>query len=111
MTTSERAERKVFWHRDLPPLDAESMAEHVVEADSLRVAVAFIHGDEMWGACYSDLMTNVEARLVQEIARLGGDCAHVLSESISPKHDFATGESWLHGRFTYMLFRRETTGQ
>jgi hypothetical protein len=94
----------IYWHRELPPLDAEFMAEDVVEADSTRVATS--HGDEIWESCYADLMTRTEARLVQEIARLGGDCAHVLSESITPKHDQATGESWLHGRFTYTLFTR-----
>jgi hypothetical protein len=43
--------------------------------------------------------------LIQEIARLGGDYAHVHDESIVPKHDAASGESWLHGRFTYILYR------
>ncbi len=31
--------------------------------------------------------------------------AHILSESIDTRHDDRTGEAWLHGRFTYMLYR------
>jgi hypothetical protein len=51
-------------------------------------------------------MTNTKNRLVQEVARLDGHYAHVHDESISPQHDDAAGEAWLHGRFTYMLYRR-----
>jgi len=98
--------KSIYWHRELPPLTAEYMAEHTVEADSSRVAGAFVHGDELWGRCYGELMTRTEARLIQEIARLGGEYAHVHDESIMPKHDAATGKSWLHGRFTYTLYRR-----
>jgi hypothetical protein len=98
--------KSIYWHRELPPLTAEYMAEHTVEADSSRVAGAFVHGDELWGRCYGELMTRTEARLIQEIARLGGDYAHVHDEAIMPKHDAATGKSWLHGRFTYTLYRR-----
>lgn len=106
MTTSVEGVKRVFWHRELPPLTAELMAEHTVEADSDRVAGAFVHGDQLWGHCYGELMARTEARLTQEIARLGGDFAHVHDEFIVPKHDAATGVSWLHGRFTYMLYRR-----
>jgi hypothetical protein len=45
-------------------------------------------------------------RLAQEVARLGGDCAHILTERIDVRHDDAAGEAWLHGRFSYMLYRR-----
>lgn len=106
MNTAARDGKRIYWHRELPPLTAEDMAEHTVEADSSRVAGAFVHGDELWGRCYDELMTGTEARLTQEIARLGGDYAHVHDESIMTKHDAARGESWLHGRFTYMLYRR-----
>jgi hypothetical protein len=37
---------------------------------------------------------------------LGGHFAHVHDEAIDPKHDDAAGETWLHGRFSYMLYRR-----
>ena len=52
-------------------------------------------------------MASAEARLGQEVARLGGLYAHVYDESVSPKHDDAAGEAWLHGCFTYMLYRRK----
>jgi hypothetical protein len=51
-------------------------------------------------------MVRAGDRLVQEIVRLGGDYAHVRDESITPKHDAAAGETWLHGRFSYLLYRR-----
>ena len=64
------------------------------------------HRDELWDRCYQELMANTQARLAQEIARLGGHFAHVHDESIDVRHDDATCEAWLHGRFSYMLYRR-----
>ena len=96
----------VFWHRDLPPLDAELLGVHTVEADSGRVAGFFAARDALWNRCYTELMANATSRLIQEVARLGGNYAHVHDEAITPKHDDAAGETWLHGRFTYMLYRR-----
>jgi len=96
----------VYWHRDLPPLDAELMAEHTVEATSGRVPGTLSHRDELWDRCYQELMANTQARLAQEIARLGGHCAHVLNESIDTRHDDHAEEAWLHGCFSYMLYRR-----
>jgi uncharacterized protein (DUF2384 family) len=51
-------------------------------------------------------MATAENRLAQEVARLGGDFAHVHDEAVDTKHDDAAGEAWLHGRFSYMLYRR-----
>jgi len=99
-------EKIVFWHRELPPLDAELMGEHSLEATSSRVPGMFTRRDELWNRCYEELMANTHARLAQEIARLGGHYAHVHDESIDARHDDATGEAWLHGRFSYVLFRR-----
>jgi hypothetical protein len=106
METAVPDRNSIYWHRYLPPLTSEFMAEHTVEADSTRVTGMLAHRDELWGRCYGDLMTRAEARLIQEIVRLGGDYAHVHDESVVPKHDAASGESWLHGRFTYILYRR-----
>ena len=107
MTTAhDSAPRVVYWHRQLPPLDAEPVAEHTVEAGSSRVPGTLAHRSELWDRCYDELMTNAEKRLLQELDRLGGNYAHVLGESITPKHDDAAGEAWLHGRFTYTLYRR-----
>src|SRR5580765_4294069 len=86
----------VYWHRELPPLNAEVMAEHTVEATSSRVPGTISHRDELWDRCYQELMANTQARLVQEIARFGGHYAHVRDESIDIRHDDPAGEAWLH---------------
>ena len=99
------AAQAIYWHRDLPPLAAEVLGEHVVEASSGRVPTTLAHRDEFWTRCHADLMVQADARLEQEVARLGGRYAHVLNESIDPHHDAATGDAWLQGRFTYMLYR------
>jgi hypothetical protein len=94
----------VYWRRELPPLDAEAIGEHTLEATSTRVPYAY--GQEhVWERCYEDLMAQARARLEQEVIRLGGDLAHVLEESIEDRHDAATGTTWLHGRFQYVLYR------
>jgi hypothetical protein len=98
----------ICWHRELPPLDAEPMEEHVVEATSRRVPGTLVHRSELWDQCYEDLMAQTRTRLQQEVLRLGGDYAHVLDEFIDSRHDDVPGETWLHGRFTYMLYRRPT---
>ena len=82
------------------------MCEHVVEATSVRVPSTLAHRDELWERCYEDLMAQARIRLEQEVLRLGGNYAHVLDESVDSRHDDVTGESWLHGSFTYMLYRR-----
>ena len=99
----------IYWHRELPPFDAEAMGEQVVEATSGRVPGTLAHRDELWDRCYEDLMVQARARLEQEVARLGGNYAHVLNESVDSRHDDATGEAWLHGRFTCMVYRRPPT--
>lgn len=101
--------RIIYWHRELPPLDAEAMGEHVVEAASSRVPGTLAHRDELWSLCYEDLMVHVRIRLEQEVARLGGSYAHVLNETVDSKHDDISGEAWLHGRCTYMLYRQAST--
>jgi hypothetical protein len=101
-------ENKVtYWHRELPPFDAEPMGEHMVEATSNRVPGTLVHRDELWNQCYKDLMDQTALRLKQEVGRLGGHYAHVLDESIDSRHDDITGEAWLHGRFNYMLYSRK----
>ena len=95
----------IYWHRDLPPLNAEIAGEHTVEATSGRVPGTLVHRSELWDQCYADLMAQTGVRLEQEIARMGGTYAHVLTESIDPGRNDVTGEAWLHGRFTYMLYR------
>jgi len=54
----------------------------------------------LWHRCYAVLMEHTRLRLEQEVTRLGGDYAHVTDEHIDCLHHDATGESWLHGRFS-----------
>ena len=98
-------EQHVFWHRDLPPLDADPIGEHVVEASSDRVASTLAHRDELWDQCYRQLLAHTVERIEQELSRLGGHYAHVIDEHLDSKRDDVAGESWLHGRFTYVLYR------
>jgi len=96
----------VFWHRDLPPVDGQPMAEHVVEATSDRVPGSIERHGPSWHRCYGSLMAHTTDRLTQEIARLEGHYAHVLDEHVESHRDDAANESWLKGRFSYMLYRR-----
>jgi hypothetical protein len=98
--------KHVYWHRELPPLDADPVREHVVEAASDHVSGHLTRHDEQWTVCYDSLMLAARERISQEVARLGGDCAHVLKETIDERHNDVVGDAWLHGRFEYMLFKR-----
>jgi hypothetical protein len=105
MTTLTAANPEVvFWLRELPPLAATPIGEHVVEASSERVLSTLAHRDELWTICHADLLEQAERRVCQEIVRLGGRYAHVISESIEPHRDAATDQAWLQGRFIYMLY-------
>ncbi len=96
----------VYWHQELPPLDGEVMQEHVVEASSHRIPGQIVRYGELWQDCYDALMAHTRDRLEQEVVRLGGNYAHVLDEHIESHRDDAKGESWLSGRFNYVLYRR-----
>ena len=96
----------VYWHRELPPLDAEPIGGHTIEATSARVPGTLEHRDEMWDRCYRELMDRARLRFGQEIVRLGGDYVHVVGEHIGPRRDDRTGEAWMYGRFDYELYRR-----
>jgi hypothetical protein len=95
----------IYWRRELPPSNAEAIGEHILEATSKRIPGTLSHRDQLLGQCYENLMAEARYRLEQEVARLGGHYAHVLSESVGSRHDEKTGESWLHGDFSYMLYR------
>ncbi len=96
----------IYWHSELPPMDATLMGEHVMEAESAHVSGTIAHRDELWEQYYEDLMSRVRVRLEQEVQRLGGNYAHVLDETVDSRHNDATNKSWLHGCFTYMLYRQ-----
>lgn len=104
-TAAGTAESVIYWHRELPPLDARPIGEHVVEASSSHVPDTIADREALWNRCERELMSTARQRLRAEIARLGGRCAHVLDESIETRHNPCAGDAWLHGRFTYMLYR------
>jgi hypothetical protein len=104
-STSEETQ-VIYWHGQLPPLEAEPMGEHVVEAASKRVKGDLAQRGAAWDECHDDLMARLQGRLRQEVQRLGGDYAHVLQESINSQRDDSKGEAWLEGRLNYSLLRR-----
>jgi len=97
--------KSIYWHRELPPFDAQPMEEHVVEASSSHVPGTIARRDDLWHRCETELVENARERLQEEIARLGGRYAHVLGESIEIRHNASVGDAWLHGRYRYMLYR------
>ena len=96
---------RILWHRELPPAKAEAMGEHIVEATSGRVPATVDGEDALWDRCRQELTAEVTRRLEAEMARLGGRYAHVLDEVVQTRHDPRTGEAWLRGRYTYVLYR------
>ena len=103
---SDDGDRVVYWHRELPPLHAEPVGEHIVEGNSLHVTGSLAHRSELWDRCYQDLMARLHERLCQEVHRLGGHYAHVLEEAVDSRHDDRSGDVWLRGRLKYLLLRR-----
>jgi hypothetical protein len=99
-------EKRVYWHRELPPLLAELEKEHVIEADSQRVVARFGVRDEAWGRCYADLKRAAEQRIAEELDRTRGWCARVADEDIHSKVNDRDGTYWLAGRFTYLQYNR-----
>jgi hypothetical protein len=104
-TSGETVLPVVYWHRDLPPFDAEAIGEHSLEADSPRQADTVANRDELWSEYRLGLNEAVHDRIGQEVSRLGGHFAHVLDERVEIKRDAAKGEAWMHGRYTYMLYK------
>src|SRR6185503_6885239 len=84
--------RVVYWHRDLPPLTAEMVGAHTIEAISPHVPGTLAHRTELWDRCYEDLMEQARVRLEQETARMGGTYAHVFGESNPPAPACLSGD-------------------
>lgn len=106
MTDPSQSSRTVFWHRELPPLDSEPMGDHVVEATSDRVPGSIERNGESWHRCYASLMAHTVERVEQELTRMGGHYAHVHDEHVESHRDDMANESWLRGRFNYVLYQR-----
>lgn len=65
------SERKViYWSPELPPFDAESMGEHIVEATSNHVPGTPAHRDELWDQCYKNVMNQAAMRRGRRTALL-----------------------------------------
>lgn len=103
---ADTGEKVTYWHLELPPLTADIVGEHTVEATSNRVPGTIARRDDLWRVCYDNLMNQATSRVEQEVARLGGDYAHVFDEAIDVRRDDAKNEAWLRGRFSYVLYRR-----
>jgi hypothetical protein len=110
-STSVAPRQFVYWHRELPPLTSEVIGDDIIEATSARVSAHLWNRDDAWERCYADLIERARVRLEQEGSRRGGDCVHVKDERIEPRRDEATGETWLYGRFRYVLYREPATHQ
>lgn len=98
----------VYWRRDLPPLSEQIEGEHELVATSEHVHASWADREALWGQCYQSLTRRAEERLVQEVKRLGGSCAHVLSEQVTAKRDDAAETMWLVGLYRYVMYRHPT---
>ena len=56
-TIVEGNPKVIYWHRELPPLEAEPIGEHTIEATSGRVPGTIAHRDELWTRCEDELMS------------------------------------------------------
>jgi hypothetical protein len=99
-------EKRVYWHRHLPPLSAEVEAGHWVEAESSRVSQRFGERHAQWDRFYQDLKLAAEQRIADELDRTGGWCARVADEDVQSKMNDRDGTYWLVGRFTYVQYNR-----
>ena len=102
----EQASKAVYWHRELPPCEAEPIGNHTIEATSGRVPQTLEYREKMWERCYRELMDRTRLRLAQEIVRLGADYAHVLKEEIAPRHDDTDRRRQIYARHPRRKRRR-----
>ena len=64
-------QKRIFWHADLPPLEAELVDEYRVIARSERIEYRFDRRTELWHRCVDSLRENLEHRIGQELDRMG----------------------------------------
>ena len=98
------APKRVYWRRELPPVEDVAEHAHQIEATSPSIPNRAGERQEQWGRCYDSLMAEAERRIAAEVERLGGDCAHVFDEEITEKVDNKTNTYHLVGRFRFVLF-------
>ena len=82
------------------------VGEHIIEIATRRIAGSLARGDAAWDRSYDELMAEANTRLAGKVTQLGGDYARVTDETIDPRHDPKADESWLHGTFRFVLYRR-----
>lgn len=96
--------KRVYWHRELPPIAEEPVGEHEVVAKSRAIPYRFADRDALWHEVYPSLMEEATARITAEVARLGGSSAHVIDEDVRSAIDHQTNEYRLTGTFTFVLY-------
>jgi len=99
-----KSEKRIYWHSDLPPLEDKIAGKYQVTAESDPIPLDYRHKDELRGRSEPSLALRLEDRLGQEIDRLGGHCAHILEEHITPVIDYHNNQYRLRGTYTYVLF-------
>jgi hypothetical protein len=95
----------VFWHRDLPPVEAEPIVEDEIEATGPRLPSSPSGRSELWTRSADGLRASAESRIAQEVRRLGGLYAHVNDDHVEEHTDHASGETWLRGRYSFVVYR------
>jgi hypothetical protein len=90
-----------YWHRDLPPADAEPMGEHTVEATSKRVPGTIAHQDELWNQCYEDLMA-----LADSLTRRAKCSNRASTVQLSPSFSMQLQTPTLATRFPSNSYKR-----
>src|SRR5262245_8818628 len=101
-----KATKTLYWHRELPPVDAEIVGEHTVEASSGRVPGTISHREALCDHRYQALTPQNRRRTAQESARLAKDCARIIGASRAARNDDYRSEAWLCGRFTHALVQK-----
>jgi hypothetical protein len=73
--------KRIYWHRELPPLALRIEGEHVLEATSDPILLDETDPDRRWALCIDSLMASVTRRLEQEIYGV-------------PHHEVDTSSCW-----------------
>lgn len=94
----------VYWHRDLPPVAAEPVSEDEVEASGPHHPIG-TDEQELWARSREALLATAERRIAQEVTMKGGTFAHVSDDHVEAHSDHTIGESWLRGRYSFVIYR------
>lgn len=100
----EERDEPIYWFRNLPPLEDTAGQEYEISANSDSIAYDYARRNELWSECRQSLNANLAHRIQQEITRMGGHCAHIIAEHITPKVDHHNQMFRLEGRYTYELY-------